>query len=86
MRGVRPLIKGLTKSHETPPAPQKDRIAGYWWVFGEDLPPGTDKQHRQEVNERREQAGTGGPPPQRRIQLVVRVDLRRRAVTNVKES
>jgi DNA-binding transcriptional ArsR family regulator len=48
--------KGLTKRHEDPPTPQKDRIAGYWWVFGEEPPPGTDRQHRQEVNERREQA------------------------------
>jgi DNA-binding transcriptional ArsR family regulator len=47
--------KGLTKHHEDPPTPQKNRIDGYWWLLAEESSPGADKQHRQGVNERREQ-------------------------------
>jgi DNA-binding transcriptional ArsR family regulator len=48
--------KGLTKHHEDPPTPQKNRVDGYRWLLAEEPSPGADKQHRQEVNERREQA------------------------------
>lgn len=49
-------IKGLTKHNEdTPLPPKKDLKRGYWWLFGEEAPPGLQEEHLNEVKERQEE-------------------------------
>ncbi len=47
--------KGQTKRQEgIPLPPNQARKDGFWFLFGEDAPPGTEEEHRREVQERRE--------------------------------
>jgi DNA-binding transcriptional ArsR family regulator len=47
--------KGQTKRHEgTPLPPNEARKEGFWFLFGDEAPPGAEEQHRREVQERRE--------------------------------
>jgi DNA-binding transcriptional ArsR family regulator len=49
--------KGLTKHHEdTPLPPKNDPKHCYWWLFGENAPPGEDRQAHQDAADNREQA------------------------------
>jgi len=47
--------KRRTKHLRTPPnPPSKSATEGFWWLFGEEAPPGAQETHDQEVAQKRE--------------------------------
>jgi DNA-binding transcriptional ArsR family regulator len=51
----RRIYRGTKQTTNTPKSPTKDRLEGYWWLFGEDAPPGEQEEREREQKEKREE-------------------------------